>query len=34
MQYRRNERWYDMDTAVYDMTLADWLMRQALRKAY
>lgn len=24
MQYRRNERWYDMDTAVYDMTRADW----------
>jgi len=29
MQYRRNERWYDMDTAVYDMTLADWRVRQA-----
>jgi RimJ/RimL family protein N-acetyltransferase len=28
MQYRRNERWYDMDTAVYDMTRADWDARR------
>ena len=28
MQYRRNERWYEMDTAVYDMTQADWQARQ------
>jgi RimJ/RimL family protein N-acetyltransferase len=33
MQYRRNERWYGMETAVYDMTLADWRGRQVSRKA-
>ncbi len=34
MQYRRNERWYDMETAVYDMTLADWQSRRDTRRTY
>jgi len=25
MQYRGQERWYDMDTAVYAMTREDWI---------
>ncbi|MCU6434415.1 GNAT family N-acetyltransferase [Undibacterium sp. Jales W-56] len=27
MQYRGIERWYDMDTAVYEMTQVDWRAR-------
>lgn len=27
MQYRANERWYDMECAVYDMSAADWAGR-------
>ncbi|MES2070120.1 MAG: GNAT family N-acetyltransferase [Pseudomonadota bacterium] len=29
MHYRGVERWYEMDTAVYDMTRADWEARPA-----
>jgi RimJ/RimL family protein N-acetyltransferase len=29
MRYRGNERWYDMETAAYEMTREDWLKRQA-----
>lgn len=28
MRYRGVERWYEMDTAVYDMTRADWEARR------
>jgi len=28
MSYRGRERWYDMDTAVYQMNDRDWLARQ------
>ncbi|HEX8954688.1 MAG TPA: GNAT family N-acetyltransferase [Burkholderiaceae bacterium] len=32
MQYRGIERWYDLDMARYDMSLTDWLGRQAARQ--
>jgi RimJ/RimL family protein N-acetyltransferase len=29
MRYRGVERWYEMDTSVYDMTAAEWAARRA-----
>lgn len=29
LRYRGVERWYEMDTAVYEMTRADWLRARA-----
>jgi RimJ/RimL family protein N-acetyltransferase len=33
MQYRGVERWYDMDTSVYQMTQAEWFARRPAAEA-